>query len=401
MQGSLAIMSALTTSPGRAFAAANPADGAGPEMQRSNGLVTLFLAGDVMVGRGIDQILPHPSDPKLYEPYIKSALEYVEIAETANGAIPRPVNLAYVWGDALPELARARPDVRVVNLETAITSSDAPAPKGINYRLNPANAGVLSVAGLNCCALANNHILDWGPAGLAETLETLHAIGIKTVGAGREASEAVAPALFELAGNRRVAVFGTGSSTAGIPPSWEARDDRPGVNFLSAISRESAAALAAQIEGVKRPGDVVVASVHWGPNWGYEIDDDQIAFAHAVIEGGADVVFCHSAHHPKAIEVHRGKLVLYGCGDLINDYEGIGGYESYRDDLSLMYFPVIGEGGALLSLHMAPFQIRRFRLNRASASDAAWLAETLTREGGKFGTRVRLTPENLLALDWR
>src|SRR4029453_6689562 len=125
--------------------------------------VTFFLCGDVMTGRGIDQILPHPSRPQLFEPYVRSAVEYVNLAERANGPIARPVDYAYVWGDALAELERVRPDARIVNLETAVTASDdAWSGKGIHYRMHPANVSCLTVAKLDCCCLANNHVLDWG-----------------------------------------------------------------------------------------------------------------------------------------------------------------------------------------------------------------------------------------------
>lgn len=128
--------------------------------------VTLFLCGDVMTGRGIDQILPHPAEPHLYEPYMRSALGYLEIAEQATGQIERPADFAYIWGDALGELERARPEARIVNLETAVTvAEDAWPDKGINYRMNPANVRCLLAAGIDCCVLANNHVLDWATAG--------------------------------------------------------------------------------------------------------------------------------------------------------------------------------------------------------------------------------------------
>src|SRR5687768_14486749 len=84
----------------------------------------LFLCGDVMPGRGIDQILPHPSDPQLFEAYVRDARDYVALAERSAGKIPRKVSPAYVWGDALDELARRRPALRLVNLETSITTHD-------------------------------------------------------------------------------------------------------------------------------------------------------------------------------------------------------------------------------------------------------------------------------------
>jgi poly-gamma-glutamate synthesis protein (capsule biosynthesis protein) len=88
------------------------------------GMITLFLCGDVMTGRGIDQVLPHPNDPVLHEPYMTSAKGYVELAEEANGPIPKPVDYAYIWGDALRELEQRAPDVRINNLETSITRSE-------------------------------------------------------------------------------------------------------------------------------------------------------------------------------------------------------------------------------------------------------------------------------------
>src|SRR5688500_8641778 len=131
--------------------------------------VMLFLCGDVMTGRGIDQVLPHLGNPTLFEEYMKSAMGYVELAEEANGPIPKPVAFAYIWGDALAELERAKPDVRIINLETAVTRSDDAQDKAVNYRMHPDNIPCLTAAHIDCCALANNHVLDWGYTGLAET----------------------------------------------------------------------------------------------------------------------------------------------------------------------------------------------------------------------------------------
>jgi poly-gamma-glutamate capsule biosynthesis protein CapA/YwtB (metallophosphatase superfamily) len=157
--------------------------------------VTLFLCGDVMTGRGIDQILPHPSVAHLYEPYMDSAADYVRLAETRTGTVPRDAGFGYVWGDAPAEFERMHPHARIVNLETAITTAeDAWPDKGIHYRMQPRNVPCLTAAAIDCCVLANNHVLDWGYAGLAETLDTLHAAGIQTAGAGRNVREARAPA---------------------------------------------------------------------------------------------------------------------------------------------------------------------------------------------------------------
>ena len=364
--------------------------------------VKLFLAGDVMTGRGIDQVLPEPVDPKLYEPYVKSAQQYVSLAEEANGPIPRPVDFAYVWGDALDALEAHNPDLRVINLETAVTRHDEPAPKGINYRMHPANVPVLEPAGVDCCVLANNHVLDWEAAGLVETLDTLAEAGIRTAGAGTDRAAATAPAVLAAPGGSRVLVFAYGAPTSGIPPGWAATVERPGVNFLPDLSDATLRRIAGEIQAAKRPGDIVVASIHWGPNWGYEVPARQVSFAHGLVdEAGVDIVHGHSSHHPKGLEVYRDRPILYGCGDFLNDYEGIGGHESYRPDLVLMYLPTVRAGdGALAGMTMVPFRIRNFRLNRVSDEEVAWLRDTLDRESRRFGTSVEPAPDGTLAVAW-
>jgi poly-gamma-glutamate capsule biosynthesis protein CapA/YwtB (metallophosphatase superfamily) len=364
--------------------------------------LTLFLGGDVMTGRGIDQLLPHPSDPRLFESHATSALDYVRLAERANGPIPRPVGPAYIWGEALEELDRIRPDARIVNLETSVTTSDQPWPKGINYRMHPANIGCLTAAGIDCCVLANNHVLDWGRAGLQETLATLAAAGVRAAGAGVTRETAKAPAVIEVQGKARVLVFGFGTRSSGIPLAWAAREEQPGVNLLEDLSERTVARIANQVWALKQPGDIVVASVHWGGNWGYEVPTEQRAFAHGLVEvAGVDVVHGHSSHHAKAVEVYDGRLILYGCGDLLNDYEGIGAYEAFRDDLALMYFVALAPAtGHLVRLATTVLQIRRFRLQRASRADTLWIGNVLTREGARFGTRAEPTGSSALMLGW-
>jgi poly-gamma-glutamate synthesis protein (capsule biosynthesis protein) len=363
--------------------------------------VRIFLCGDVMTGRGVDQMLPHPCDPVLHEDYARSALDYVRLAEEANGPVPKPVTFSYLWGAALEELDRVRPDARIVNLETSITRNDTYIAKGINYRMSPENAACLAAAAIDCCVLANNHVLDWDRAGLVDTLTTLERLQIKFSGAGRDVTEARAPAVLKSAAGR-IVVFSLASPTSGAPGSWAARRRVPGVNILVDMSAASAARLAAQIARVKRPGDIIIVSIHWGPNWGYEITDEQKRFAHALVdEGDVSIVHGHSSHHPKAIEVYRNRLILYGCGDFLDDYEGIRGYEEFRDDLVLMYFASIDAATReLTELEITPLQIRRFQLARPSAADASWLRESLDCESRAFGARVQSQPTGRLRLSW-
>ena len=353
-----------------------------------------------MPGRGIDQILPHPCDPALYESYVKSALAYVELAERANGPIPRPVDDRYVWGDALSALDGARPDARIVNLETSITTSGAFEAKGINYRMNPLNVGVLNAAKIDCCALANNHVRDWNVPGLEDTLSTLRSTGIRYAGAGRDIEEAAAPAIMETAGGRRILVFAFGLASSGVPPHWAATETLPGVNFVAEASEEAVRDIAEHVRSSARADDLLVASIHWGGNWGYTVPRAQRAFAHDLIDiAGFHIVHGHSSHHAKAIELYRGRVILYGCGDFITDYEGISGYEEFRGDLAVAYLPELSGARELVAMTMIPFQMQRFRLVSANEDDIRWLVEKLNGESSKFNTHLKLTAEKTLALD--
>jgi poly-gamma-glutamate synthesis protein (capsule biosynthesis protein) len=371
--------------------------------EKNPNVVKIFMSGDIMTGRGIDQVLPHPSDPMIYESYMKSARGYVKIAERANGPIQQPVSFVYIWGEALEELDRAAPHVKLINLETSITTSnDYWKAKGIHYRMHPDNTASLTAAGIDICSLANNHVLDWGYPGLFETLASLKKVNIKIAGAGRNLNEAQAPAVINIADNRSVIVFSFGLTTSGIPLNWAADKKRPGVNLLRHSNDSALRHIQKKVQEVKRKGDIVVASIHWGSNWGYDIPRKQTRLAHQLIDvSGVDIIHGHSSHHIKAIEVYKNKLILYGCGDFLNDYEGIGGYEEFRADLALMYFATVDSStGKLLGLEMTPTQIRRFRVNRASRADARWLRDTLNREGARFGTRVKLLRDNRLTLHW-
>jgi len=296
----------------------------------------------------------------------------------------------------------AAPDLRIINLETSVTRRDTWWPKGINYRMHPDNVPCLTAAGIDCCVLANNHVLDFGPAGLEDTLDTLQRAGMKTAGAGRHHDAAAEPAVLALPAGGWVLVFDFGLETSGVTRDWAATAASPGVNLLADLSEHTVRQIAEQVERVRRPGDVVVASIHWGENFGYAIPPEQRRFAHALIDtAGVAVVHGHSSHHVKGIEVHRGQPILYGCGDLLNDYEGIRGYETYRGELGLMYFATVErQSGRLLRLDMTPTRIRRFQVKRAATDEAQWLRQVLQRESACYGVGVELGDDQCLQLRW-
>jgi poly-gamma-glutamate capsule biosynthesis protein CapA/YwtB (metallophosphatase superfamily) len=363
--------------------------------------LTLFFSGDVMLGRGVDQILPHPGNPALYERQVRDARVYVDLAVRANGNIPQPVDWSWPWGDALELLEYAGCDARIINLETSITSSDDYVPdKAVHYRMNPANSETLIGIRPDVCVLANNHVLDFGRRGLLETLDVLSAADLPKAGAGRSLREAQSPAIIPIPKTGgRVLVFAFGSPSSGIPYEWAATDNTPGVHVIPTLSDTAADELCRQVRQARQPGDLTVVSAHWGGNWGYRVAADQVRFAHRLVDGGVHMVHGHSSHHPRPIEVYRGKLILYGCGDLVDDYEGIRGHDQYRHDLRLLYLPRLNPiSGEVIELRMAPLQARQMRLHRASHRDARWLKTVLDEVSRRFGSRIDLGSDGLLSI---
>ena len=348
---------------------------------------TVMLTGDVMTGRGVDQVLGHPSKPLLHEPYIHDARDYVRMAETVNGQVPAPVPSNYIWGDLLPEIDRHGPDVRIVNLETAVTTSSTAWPgKSLHYRMHPDNVDCLTSAGIDCCVMANNHVLDWGRQGLDETLHVLQQAGLQTAGAGEDGDEAWAPAVLPLAGRARMLVFACSTTSSGVPAGWSAAPRTPGIALFHELSDTSARLFAEDVARRRSPGDLVMVSIHWGSNWGLELPSAHREFAHQLIDlGAADIVHGHSSHHPLPIEIYRGKPIFYGCGDLINDYEGIAARNSLRSDVGCLYFVTLYLGsGRLKRLEIIPVQLRRFRLTPADAPARAWLERIFVSNGARL-----------------
>ncbi|PRW58531.1 poly-gamma-glutamate biosynthesis [Chlorella sorokiniana] len=401
----------LCARPSRCFSAAPPAAAAAapamPAFPKPPGTARILLTGDVMLGRGVDQILPHHCDPVLYEACVRDARAYVRLATDANGPLPADRPAAYPWGVALNDMQDKAPDARIINLETAVTTNDEPWPsKGINYRMHPGNVATITAAGVDVCALANNHVLDWEEEGLLETLDTLHGAGLLTAGAGRDLAEAEAPAVVPLppsaavdpasgaAQPGRLLVWAIGHGSSGVFDSWAAGQRRPGV-ALADLSPAGVAHVAQLVARHKRPGDIALVSVHWGSNWGFEVPKEHRRFAHALSdEAGVDVVHGHSSHHAKGAEVYKGRLLLYGCGDLISDYEGIMNYEieshyppeMYRDDVGVLWYADVSTAdGRLRQLTMTPTRLKHLSLHHPEPADWQYISRTLDRECRKLG----------------
>lgn len=247
----------------------------------------LVLVGDVMLGRLVNEAL-------------------------------QQVPPAYPWGDMLPLFQQA--DFRACNLECVLSDHGVPwaaTPKTFHFRSDAKNVAVLQAAGMTAVSLANNHALDFGAEALFEMLTLLDETGIYHAGAGQTLSEAAQPAIIEAAGQKIGWLAWTDNE-----PEWAATATHPGI-FYVPPERESQQAryLFALIGQLKEWGtDWIIVSAHWGPNWGVSPPMEHPAFARALIDVGADLVFGHSGHIVRGIEIYRGRPILYCAGDFIDDY---------------------------------------------------------------------------------
>lgn len=258
-----------------------------------------------MLGRGIDQLMPHPGDLKLYEAWrqVDDARVFIDLSQKRYGPIPGNRDIGSVWGDILPEIEALDPDLRLINLETAITSNGQPWPnKKIHYRMHPQNVGVLKHAKIDFCALANNHVIDWGYPGLDETLATLEKSGVHYAGAGDGIEQAGMPITLPVSGKGRVIVVSMATTSSGIPVEWGAGYKRSGLNLVD-LNDFWINQIRDSISVIRKLGDIAVASIHWGRNYGHDIHPRQRYFAHKLIaEAGIDLIHGHSSHHVREIE---------------------------------------------------------------------------------------------------
>ena len=203
--------------------------------------------------------------------------------------------------------------------------------------------------------------------------------------------------MLTLPDGHHVVIGSGGTESSGIPRRWAATATRPGVAFIPNLSNRTAVKITNRVLALKQAGDITIVSLHWGSNWGYAVPPSQVRFARRLIDAGVDLVHGHSSHHPRPIEIYRGKPILYGCGDVIDEYEGIGGHQRYRADLRLLYLVSIDTGrGELAALRVLPLRVRRMRLQRVARTDAEWLRTTVEHISRRFQTRVESGSDELL-----
>jgi poly-gamma-glutamate synthesis protein (capsule biosynthesis protein) len=223
-----------------------------------------------------------------------------------------------LWGDLLPLLSEA--DARIANLECAITTYRQPwirSHKVFHFRADPDAVAVLNAAHIDAVSVANNPSLDFEVQGLLDTLSNLDEAGIRHAGAGHDWDEACKPALFEADGQQIALIAATDNE-----PAFAAAAGIPGTHYLEvSLESDTLHHVAELIASARAAGaKLVVFSNHWGPNMIERPPEQFRAFAHAVIEAGADVYYGHSAHISQGVEVFHRTPILYDTGDFIDDY---------------------------------------------------------------------------------
>lgn len=318
----------------------------------------IALVGDVMLGRLVNEQL--------------------------KGAAP-----SLPWGDTLPVLRQA--DLRVANLECVLADGGQPVPgKVFHFRSDTKNVDCLRAADINIVSLANNHVLDFGVPALAQMLPALDRYGILHSGAGLDREAA-----------RRPAIWRRGTATVGFiavtdnEPGWAAQAQTPGVHYVPVDPADRRAAeLLELVRATKAAAGILIVSAHWGPNWGSEVPAAHQGFAHALVDAGADVVFGHSAHIVRGVELYRARPIIYSAGDFVDDY-AVDPVE--RNDRSFI-FVLETDGTVVRSLRLHPTLIAGFqaRLAGARSGSAVRREESLCKD---LGTSCRwLEKDNALEI---
>jgi poly-gamma-glutamate capsule biosynthesis protein CapA/YwtB (metallophosphatase superfamily) len=293
--------------------------------------MTLLFVGDVMLGR-----------------LVNAALQ-----EQAS---------AYPWGDTLALFKQA--NVRLCNLECVISDWGtlwSATPKMFHFRSDVKNVAVLTAAHLDAVSLANNHALDFDYEGLFHMIGNLDAAGIQYAGAGTTITDASEPAIWEVNGKQLGLIAFTDNE-----PGWEATEEQPGILYVPVTLKDQRAVkLLELVSKTKALVDVLIVSAHWGPNWGDDPPAKQFPFAHALVDAGADVIFGHSGHVVRGIELYREKPILYCTGDFIDDYAVD---EIERNDQSFM-FVVEMDGPMISRLLLYPTVIEACQAKRAKDNE--------------------------------
>ncbi len=204
-------------------------------------------------------------------------------------------------------------DLAMVNLETAVTDRGEPvAGKAFHFRSPPESFTALKAAGVDVVNMANNHALDYGSVGMADTFDAIASSGLPVVGIGRDATEAYSP-FRTVTNGQRIAVFGAVDwLEPALVPKWTATDTQPGLAFSIDPSR-----LLQEVRSARAAVDTLVVFLHWGVEQTHCASPEQHTLAVSLVEAGADIVVGSHAHRVFGAGHVGSSLVAYGLGNFV------------------------------------------------------------------------------------
>jgi poly-gamma-glutamate capsule biosynthesis protein CapA/YwtB (metallophosphatase superfamily) len=320
----------------------------------SDNTITIGLAGDVMIGRGVNTAIINKGD-------------------------------VYPWGSVLPLLKNT--DINIINLEAALTNSTKKVFKTFNFKATPDKIKTLTEAHITVVNLANNHVLDFSEEGLMETIQTLNVAGIKHAGAGMNGEEVQKPVILTKKGIT-IGVLGFTDNE----PGWKAGTSTSGVNYINISKKDDCNKALKDIVKLRKETDLVIVSIHWGPNMNEEPERHFIDFAHAMIAQGADIIHGHSAHNFQGMEVYKGKLILYDTGDFVDDYA----VDPVLKNDHSFFFKIEASKQRIENLTIIPVLISNDQANLAMGEDYKWCIQRMRQLSAKFGTKLSDKGEVLL-----
>lgn len=310
--------------------------------------VVIGFAGDVMIGRLVNEQI-------------------------------RRTNYSYPWGNVLTMLKKT--DFNIINLETTLTTSEDRMSKVFNFKSDPEHAAVLTAARISAVTIANNHILDFGIRGMKETIAVLDKAGIPHTGAGNTIFEAVKPVILKK-NNLRIGMLGFTDNE----PGWAATENSPGINFMRVGEIEK---IKNEVDKLRNDVDLLIVSLHWGPNMRKAPTAEFISFAHQLIDLGVDIIHGHSAHIFQGIEWYKEKLILYDCGNFVDDYRVD---PILQNDHSFLFLCQVGKK-EIRRLQLIPVLISDMQVNLAKGADYEWCIKRMQTLSAPFGTKILHTGE--------
>ena len=258
-------------------------------------------------------------------------------------------------------------DVSMLNLECPITERGARIPKPFNFRMRPSFTPVLAKAGVTLVNIANNHIFDYGPQGLFDTISYLDSAHVLHVGAGRDAREAYRPVVINVRGIRIgfLGFYGGGEAPGATDrsPGVARREIGRIVDAVRALRNRDSAA-------------VVIVSLHWGTEKAVMPDEGQQAFAHQVIDAGADAVIGHHPHVLQGIERYKSGVIVYSLGNFLFGGNSRSSYSTGLFEMTI--------SGASRMYRFIPVGVSGWRLSRLAGADSADVMERVKERSSQF-----------------